>query len=177
MAEFRLETERLVLREWREEDRDSFWEMAQDPEVMRYLPATTRDEMDAAVGRLQAAQAEHGLSLWALETKDPDRFIGFCGFMPPRAPLEEFEIGWRLERDAWGKGFAREAAQACLEWMWRECQEKTVVAITVPANKRSWGLMRRIGMHYVEGGDFDHPDLPEGSPLRRHVLYRIDRPG
>jgi RimJ/RimL family protein N-acetyltransferase len=176
MAEFRLETERLLLRGWREADREPFWAMAQDPEVMRYLLPASREECDGAIDRMTAMQAEHGHCFWAMERRADGRFLGFCGIVPPREPTFEHEIGWRLERAAWGEGYAREAAQACLDWAWREPAAPTVVAITVPANERSWGLMLRLGMARDLDGDFDHPAVPEGNPLRRHVLYRIARP-
>ena len=171
-----IETERLLLRPWRDADRDPFSAMARDAEVMEYLPANNRNESDDAIDRMIAAQAEHGYCFWAMDLKSERRFIGFCGLLPPRAPFAEVEIGWRLERAAWGKGFAREAAAACLEWAWRELGANSVIAVTVPDNRRSWGLMIRLGMARNPGDDFDHPDLPEGDPLRRHVLYRIERP-
>jgi RimJ/RimL family protein N-acetyltransferase len=176
MAEFRLETERLVLRQWREADREPHWAMACDAEVMRYLPPQTQAESSAGVDRMMAMQAEHGHCLWALERKDEGRFIGFCGLAPPRDPLTEVEIGWRLERAAWGQGFAREAAEASLVWGWRNLATATIVAITTVANTRSWGLMERLGMTRYPDEDFDHPALAEDDPLRPHVLYRIHRP-
>jgi RimJ/RimL family protein N-acetyltransferase len=171
-----IETPRLVLRPWRDADREPFWAMACDAEVMRYLPPQTRAESSAGVDRMMAMQAEHGHCLWALERKDDHRFIGFCGLAPPRDPLTETEIGWRLERTAWGQGFAREAAEASLAWGWSVLRAPTIVAITVIANVRSWGLMERLGMARDPKEDFDHPMLAEGDPLRRHILYRSRRP-
>lgn len=127
--------------------------------------------------RMQAAQAAHGHCFWALERRADGAFIGFCGLLPGKPPLTgEIEIGWRLARDVWGQGLALEAARASLDWAWRHLDVTSVVAITVPANRRSWGLMERLGMMRVADGDFDHPDLPLGSPLSRHILYRIARP-
>lgn len=143
---------------------------------MRYLPVSSREECDSAIDRMMVVQTEHGYCFWALEHKADRRFLGFCGLLPPRPPLVEIEIGWRLASDVWGQGYAREAAEASLSWAWRSLEVPSIAAITVPANERSWGLMQRLGMAYVEGGDFDHPDLPESDPLRRHVLYRISRP-
>jgi RimJ/RimL family protein N-acetyltransferase len=176
MSDFRIETERLILREWCAQDRAPFREMARDPEVMRFLPALTLAGADAMADRMAAFQAGHGSCFWALETREDGRFIGFCGIMPPRPPLVELEIGWRLERAAWGKGLAFEAARASLDWVWKTRADETVVAITVPANERSWCLMERLGMSREPSGDFDHPALPAGDPLRRHILYRIARP-
>jgi RimJ/RimL family protein N-acetyltransferase len=174
-----IETERLLLRPWRNADREPFWAMSCDPEVMRYLPLRTRAESDEDVDRQMAIQAEHGHCLWALERKADRLFLGFCGLQPgPEAtPIEGcIEIGWRLRADSWGKGYAREAAQASLRWAWENLDVPEAVAITVPANTRSWGLMVRLGMTRDPAEDFDHPDLAEGDPLRRHVLYRIARP-
>ena len=171
-----IETERLLLRPWRDADRDPFWAMAQDAEVMRYLPATDRADSDDTIDSMIAAQAEHGYCFWAMMLKGENRFIGFCGLLPPHDPFAEVEIGWRLESAAWGKGYAKEAAQACLEWAWRELGVASVIAVTVPENERSRGLMLRLGMTRKPEEDFDHPRLQEGDPLRRHVLYRIARP-
>ena len=171
-----IETERLLLRPWRDADRDPFWAMAQDVEVMKYLPADDRIDSDDAIDRMIAAQARQGYCFWAMQHKADQRFIGFCGLLPPRAPFTEVEIGWRLERAAWGQGYAQEAAQACLDWAWRELGVASVIAVTVPENERSRSLMLRLGMVRNPGEDFDHPHLPEGDPLRRHVLYRINRP-
>ncbi len=171
-----IETARLRLRPWREADREPSWAMAQDPDVMRYLLPLTREESDAAIDRMMAMQAEHGHCFWAVERKDNGRLIGFCGIIAPREPIFEYEIGWRFERDAWGQAYAREAAQASLDWAWANLATQTVVAITNPANERSWGLMLRLGMTSNPAEDFDHPDLTEGDPLRRCLLYRIARP-
>jgi RimJ/RimL family protein N-acetyltransferase len=176
VSEFRLHTERLVLRGWREADRDPFFALNSDPAVMEFLPATDRAASDAAIERMNAAQAEHGHCFWAIERKRDGTFLGFCGPMPARQPLNEVELGWRLGRDAWGAGYATEAALASLEWCWANLSTATVMAITVPANRRSRAVMERIGMIYQEDGDFDHPALPKGDPLRRHVLYRAFRP-
>ena len=172
-----METERLILREWRDEDRDPFFALNSDPAVMEFLPAGTRADSDAAVERMIATQAEHGHCFWAVERKADGAFLGFCGPMPAREPLNEVELGWRLAREAWGHGYATEGARASLAWCWANLDTPTVMAITVPANLRSRRVMEKIGLRYVEGGDFDHPALPEGDPLRRHVLYRMRRPG
>jgi len=171
-----IETQRLILRGWRDEDRAPFWALAQDPEVMRYLGTLTRQEADASIDRMMAMQDEHGHCFWALEARDDGRFLGFCGIVPPREPTFEYEVGWRIARERWGVGLAREAAQATLAWAWANLATDTVVAITVRGNERSWRLMERLGMQRDLGADFDHPRLPEGDPLRPHILYRISRP-
>ena len=176
MSEFHIETERLVLRAWREADRDPFFALNSDPVVMEFLPATDRAASDDLVDRLIDAQDRDGCCFWSVERKAGSAFLGFCGLMAPRAPLIEFETGWRLSREAWGHGFATEAARANLAWGWANLDAPSIVAITVPPNHRSRAVMERIGMVYADGEDFDHPALPEGDPLRRHVLYRIARP-
>jgi RimJ/RimL family protein N-acetyltransferase len=176
VSEFSLETGRLLLRAWRDADRDPFFAMNSDPAVMQFLPATDRAASDTAVDRLVAAQDRDGCCFWAVERHDDRAFLGFCGLMAPRLPLIEYEIGWRLRREAWGRGFASEAARASLAWGWANLPAPSIVAITVPANRRSRAGMERIGMAHAADADFDHPELPEGDPLRRHVLYRITRP-
>ncbi len=172
-----IETERLLVRQWRETDREPFWQMSCDTEVMEHLlPLENRDDSDDAIERQMADQEDYGHCFWAIERKHDQAFLGFCGIEHAREPLTEPEIGWRLRRDAWGQGYAREAAQGSLDWAWSHLDTPTVVAITVPANTRSWGLMLRLGMTRDPAEDFDHPALPPGHPLRRHMLYRIFRP-
>ena len=172
-----IETPRLWLRAWREDDVAPFHAMSRDAEVMRYLgPLGDERAARGAYERMVERQTNDGFCFWAVERKTDGAFIGFCGLLRARPPIEgEIEIGWRLARDAWGMGYAREAADACLAWAWANLDVSSIAAITVPANARSWGLMARLGMTRVAGGDFDHPDLAEGDPLRRHILYRIAR--
>lgn len=175
-----IETERLLIRPWREEDRDPFFAINSDPEVMRYIrPSTSRAESDDGVDRQIAAQAEHGFCFWALERKADGAFLGVCGLRPgvPETPIaDDLEIGWRLGRAFWGEGYAREAAAACLAWAFAEADAARVAAITVPANIRSWRLMERLGMVRRPDLDFLHPALAEGDPLRPHVTYLAERP-
>lgn len=174
-----IETERLLVRPWRDADRAAYHAICRDPEAMRYLgPLQSRAETDAAIDRMIASQAANGFCFWAVERREDGALLGFCGLLPAKPPIVgEIEIGWRLGSDYWGQGFAREAATACLDWAWAHLDVPSVAAITVLANRRSWGLMERLGMTRIEGGDFDHPDAPEDSPLKRHILYRIARPG
>lgn len=176
MDDVRIETARLVLRDWREDDREPFRTISHDPEVMRYFPASASVGSDQLIDRQIERQSRHGYCMWAMEAKADHRLIGICGMLPPHDPFVEIEIGWRLERAAWGQGLAREAAEACFDWAWRELDADSVIAVTVPANRRSWGLMERLGMTRNPDEDFDHPDLPRGDPLRRHVLYRMTSP-
>lgn len=173
-----IETPRLLLRPWCAADLEPFHAMGQDPEVMRHLgPPQGRNEARAAIERMAVLQQEQGFCFWAAELRSDGRFVGFCGLKPGKPPIEgELEIGWRLARDCWSRGLAREAAEACLEWAWDNLDVPHVAAITVLANGRSWGLMERLGMVRCPDKDFDDPDLAPGDPLRPHILYRIARP-
>ncbi len=175
-----IETDRLVLRRWRDEDSAPFHAMGQDAEVMRYLgPPMSLEEAKATIARLNAAIDHDGYAFWAIERKSDSAFLGFCGIKkngPAGTPIaDDPEIGWRLARGGWGQGYAKEAAEASLAWGWANIDAPRVAAITVPANERSWGLMIRLGMTRVADGDFDHPAVSEGDPLRRHITYEIAR--
>jgi RimJ/RimL family protein N-acetyltransferase len=174
-------TARLILRDWRNDDRVPFNAMCRDPQVMEHLgPLQSQAETDAGVARLSDVQASHGHTFWAIERRDDAQFLGFCGLKiaPENIPGIEgaIEIGWRLRRDAWGLGYAREAAQASLEWGWAKLAVDRIIAITTPGNSRSWGLMQRLGMTQRDDLNFDHPTLPMGDPLRPHITYEIHRP-
>lgn len=175
-----IETDRLVLRGWRAGDAAPFHAMGQDAEVMLFLgPPPSEAHSAEVIDRQNAMLAEHGYCFWALERKTDGAFIGFCGIKPgiANAPIEgQAEIGWRLARDCWGQGYAREAAEATLAWTWINTAEPLVAAVTVADNRRSRGLMERLGMTRFPDEDFDHPDLAEGDPLRCHVVYRLHRP-
>jgi RimJ/RimL family protein N-acetyltransferase len=180
MTDFRIETARLVLRPWRDADLDPLHALCSDPLVMRYLgPLQSRDVVAKVLAEQQSYQAEHGYSFWPIQRREDALFLGFCGLKPGEegTPIEgEVEIGWRLRSDCWGAGYAREAAEAGIAWAWANLAAPQIVAITNIENERSWGLMERLGMTRDPDEDFDHPLLPIGDPLRRHVLYRIRRP-
>jgi RimJ/RimL family protein N-acetyltransferase len=164
-----IRTERLLLRTWRDSDRAPFAAMNADPVVMEHFPAPlTREESDALVDRIQAHFVTHGYGLWALE-HDGD-FLGFTGLAwaegLPMSPC--LEVGWRLARSAWGFGYATEAARAALEVGLENAD--SVVSFTALTNERSWHVMERLGMRREY--EFDHPRVPDGSPLKRHYLYR-----
>jgi RimJ/RimL family protein N-acetyltransferase len=169
-----IRTDRLLLRRWRQEDREPFALLNADPAVMEHFPALlTREESDDLVDRIEAGFEEHGFGLWAVEAEG--RFVGLAGLSVPgfEAPfLPAVEVGWRLARDAWGRGWATEAAGAALQAAFGPLHLPEVVAFTATTNRRSEQVMRRVGMRRV--GGFDHPRLPEGHRLRRHVLYRAD---
>lgn len=175
-----IETERLLLRDWRETDLAPFAALNADPAVMEFFPKLLdRAESDAVAGRLAAHIAERGFGFWALERKDTGAFVGFTGLCVPRfeAPfMPAVEIGWRLARDQWGQGFATEAARAALDYGFGPLGLAEIVAFVVPENRRSRRVMERLGMAHDPAGDFDHPLVPEGNPRRRHALYRLRRP-
>ena len=168
---------RVRLRSWRDADAAALAALNADPEVMRHFAAPlSRAESDAMFGRVRAHQARHGFCFWAAELRDGARLLGFCG--PQHVPFEArftpaVEMGWRLFPAFWGQGLAREAAELALGAAFGPLGLAEVVAFTQPANERSWGLMRRLGMR--PDGAFEHPRLPEGHRLRPHLLYRLMR--
>jgi len=151
--------------------------MNADPEVMRHFPAPlSRAESDAMVDRMEAQFGERGFGLWALEVAATGDFIGFTGLSTPRFPapfMPAVEIGWRLARFGWGNGYATEAARRALRFGFDQMDLSEVVSFTAVGNVRSRAVMERLGMTRDPADDFDHPRVPEGSPLRRHVLYRL----
>lgn len=179
MERIELETQRLLLRAWRDADLDPLAEICADPLVMRYFPGLlTRDECAAAIARCRLHFIRHGFGFWALERKSDGRFIGLTGLSWSRLPLPfcpAVEIGWRLARDQWGQGLAREAAEASLACAFEQLELPDVVAYTAAGNELSLRLMRTLGMQAEPHEDFDHPNLPGGHPLRVHRLYRIRR--
>ncbi|MEV4546629.1 GNAT family N-acetyltransferase [Nonomuraea wenchangensis] len=172
-----METERLIMRRWREEDREPFAAMNADPEVMEHFPAPlTREQSDAMVDRIERHFDERGYGLWALEVIGTGEFIGFTGlawqtFDAPFLPAAE--IGWRLARPAWGHGYATEAARRVVAYAFDEAGLRDIISMTATTNLRSQAVMRRLGMTRDPAEDFDFPSVPEGNPLRRSVLYRL----
>ena len=175
-----LRTERLLLRPWRASDRPAFAQINADSRVVECLPGVmTRDESDAMVDRIEAHIERHGFGLWAVEVPGQVEFIGFIGLAIPtfEAPFTPcVEIGWRLDADHWGRGYASEGARAALAFGFASLGLDEIVSFTVPHNLRSRRVMEKIGMTRDQAGDFDHPRLPEGHTLRQHVLYRLKRP-
>ncbi len=170
-------TERLVLRGWRDGDRAAWAAMNADPEVMRYFHDTlTREQSDAMLDRMDAALAEQGWGLWALERQDTGEMVGFTGLAVPTHDLPFnpcVEVGWRLARSAWGRGFATEAAREALRVGFDEVGLAEVVSMTSVPNTPSRAVMERLGMTRDPADDFEHPAVPPGHPLRPHVLYRL----
>lgn len=163
-----ISTPRLKLRTWRDSDRMPFQMMCADPKVMEHLGGPqSASEANAAIERGIACQAKHGHCFWAVERKSDFAFIGFCGLKVsdiPGSPVEgEIEIGWRLRRDAWGQGFAKEAAYASFDWGFSNLSCERIVALTTSANTRSWGLMDRLRMRRRPELDFVEPSNPPTS--------------
>jgi len=172
-------TERLILRRWREADRAPFRAMNADPRVMEHFPGVlTASESDAAYERIQCHFERHGFGLWAAELREGNIFLGFVGLsVPPYQAhfMPAVEIGWRLRSDFWNRGLATEGAHEAVRYAFEDLGLSALVSLTVPANRRSRRVMEKLGMTHDERDDFDHPLLPAGHPLRRHVLYRLHR--
>jgi RimJ/RimL family protein N-acetyltransferase len=172
-----LRTDRLVLRGWRPEDRDPYAAITADPEVMEHFPRVLDRATSDAEADLFASDLERdGWGLWAVALSSNDRFIGFTGLDVVDFPARftpATEIGWRFSREAWGHGYATEAARAVLELAFAKLGLDHVVSFTATTNVRSQRVMERLAMHHDPNDDFDHPRLPEGHRLRRHVLYRL----
>ena len=174
-------TERLLLRRWRDDDRAPFAAMNADPAVMEYFPSTSdRRESDALVDHIEAHFDTHGFGLWVVEIPDVSSFVGFVGLSVPTFDahfMPATEIGWRFARHAWGHGYATESARVVLAHAFEELELPEVVSFTAVGNTPSRRVMERIGMTHDPADDFDHPRVPVASPWRRHVLYRLARPG
>ena len=173
-----LGTARLLLRNWRESDLEPFAEMNADPEVMRYFRAPlTRQRSDALAEKSRADIDAVGWGLWVVEIADDGAFAGFVGLADRRGTahiVPAVEVGWRLARKHWGRGYATEAARAAVAYGFDEVGLDEIVSFTSAVNLPSRRVMERIGMTYDPADDFENPDLPEGSPLRPHVLYRLE---
>ncbi len=173
-----LETARLLLRQWRESDREPFAAMNADPAVMEFFASLqSRASSDASIDTWQAQLISQGWSNWAAELVESGQFIGFVGLSVPRRVLPFspcVEIGWRLARAFWGKGLATEAARGVLRVAFGRLCLPDVVSFTAVGNQRSRAVMERIGMRNANQ-DFEHPGVPEGHPLRLHALYRVSR--
>lgn len=171
------ESKRLHLRQWRPTDREPFAALNADPRVMEFFPSPlTRTQSDALADRCELLIQERGWGFWVAETKADRQFIGFVGLHVP-APEFPFspcvEIGWRLAFPFWGQGFALEGARAVLDVGFNHIKLPEIVSFTATLNHRSRALMERLGM--VASGTFEHPQVPEGSVLRPHCLYRLPR--
>ena len=172
-----LRSKRLVLRRFDDADLPRFAALNADPVVMEHFPRT-RDAAETLrfMERANEEIDRRGYGLWAVERSDTDAFVGFTGLHHHDGDTHPFpcvEVGWRLHRDAWGHGFATEAAEAAIAHG-LDIGVRDIVSFTVPANTKSRAVMARLGLTHDPSDDFDHPNLPSDSPLRRHVLYRLD---
>jgi RimJ/RimL family protein N-acetyltransferase len=174
-----LRTERLILRRWRHSDREPFARLNADSRAMEFMPRVlSPDESDSLVDRIERHFRQHGFGLCAAELCEDQAFIGFIGLAVPTfsavfTPC--VEIGWRLSPGSWGEGLATEGAREVARYAFEVLGLQSLVAFTVPANVRSRRVMEQLGMVHEPAEDFDHPNLPEGHPLCRHVLYRLRR--
>ena len=177
MHDIILETERLILRLWREADAHDYYEINQDPRVLEFLggPLTMKQVTDffsVANDRYE----KQGFTLWAVELKESSVLIGFIGLDLVRLDIHftpAVEIAWRLGSQYWGNGYATEGARAALAYGFKSCGLKEIVSFTVPANHRSLRVMEKIGLHRDVSGDFAHPLLPATDSLSQHLLYRL----
>ena len=176
-----MRTERLILRRWREEDREPFAALNADPLVMEFFPEPLdRALSDELIDRIEADFVRLGFGLWAVEVAGVAPFIGFVGLSEPTFTSHftpAVEVGWRLDRAFWGHGYATEAADASVAFGFGVLELEEIVSFTVPENRRSRRVMERLGMTNDAADDFDHPRVPVGHRCRRHVLYRLTRAG
>jgi len=174
-----IETERLILRTWKKEDTDPYFQINQDPKVIEYFPGLQdRETTKNFITKVNNHFDKHGYSLYATVRKDTNEFIGFIGLLIADFEAhftQATEIGWRLSSKRWGKGFATEGAKAVLDYAFKELEIPEIVSFTAEGNAKSIKVMQKIGLQHNAGNDFDHPKLDDASPLKRHVLYRLTR--
>lgn len=172
-------TERLLLRRWRDTDRLPFRKLNSDPRVMEFMPRQLAPEAsDELILRIEEHFERHGFGPFAAELREDGAFLGYVSLWVPNFEahfMPAVEIGWRLSADYWGRGLATEGARAVVHHAFAELGLESLVSFTVPENLRSRRVMEKLGMFHDPRDDFDHPLLPEGHPLRRHVLYRFAR--
>lgn len=169
------ESERLGFRRWQPSDRDAFSVMNADFSVMKYFPQVlTKEASDLLIDRFEVHFVEKGYGMWAVEIKENREFIGFIGLLEINMDVDfkkAIEIGWRLDKRFWKKGYASEGATACLEYAFNILKMNEIYSFTAVLNQPSEKVMQRIGMEKIK--EFDHPSVEIESPLRRHVLYKI----
>ena len=177
-----IETERLILRPWREEDKPAFAEIVNTPAMMEYFGGiTTRERLDDLIDMQMTKQAQDGHCFWAVTNRHDGALIGICGLRIADHYIDlpisgDLEIGWRIAQPFWGRGVAREAAEASIAWGWRNTAAPRIAAWTMIENTRSWGLMERLGMRRRVDLDFVHPRFEAGNPFGAMIVYAIDRP-
>jgi RimJ/RimL family protein N-acetyltransferase len=173
------QTERLLLRRWKDSDRLHFARLNTDPQVTEFLGGPlSRQQSDAMIKRAEEHFRVHDFGPYAAEILATGEFAGFIALMVPSFQAHFtpcVEIGWRLAASMWGQGYATEGAKALLRHAFSDLGLRHLVSFTVPANVRSRRIMEKLGMTRDPAEDFDHPNLSEDDPLRRHVLYRLSR--
>lgn len=173
-----LRTKRLKLRQWKDDDFSVFARMNSNPAVMEYYPSVMSEtESNEMANKIRTLIENRGWGFWAVEESSTHSFIGFVGLHEPTYDLAVtpcVEIGWRLGKDYWGKGYATEAANECLKYAFEELKLNEVYSFASTQNKKSWSVMERICMVNT-GQNFEHPIIPEGHQLREHVLYKITK--
>ena len=172
-----IETERLILRTWKKEDAEAYFQINQDPKVIEFLRGPlTMEQVNDFIPAVNSHGDKRGYTLWAACLKETGELMGFIGlnytdweshFTPA------VEVGWRLGSQFWGKGYATEGAKASLDYGFKKCGLKEIVSFTVPANVRSLRVMEKIGLKRDVNGDFAHPKSPADHPLSQHILYRL----
>jgi RimJ/RimL family protein N-acetyltransferase len=176
---FEICTDRLRIRSWRDDDFDAYAAMNADPRVMEFFPSVvSREESRARFARGNARLAARGYGMWPVEVIGGAPFIGIVGLADPDFSAHftpAVEIGWRLAAAYWGSGYATEAARAVLAFGFERLVLPEIVSFTTTANVRSRRVMEKLGMRHAPDEDFLHPLIPEGHPLRPHVLYRLRR--
>lgn len=176
---FQLITERLILREWKDEDFEALHELCSDPEVMKYFPKIhTEEDTWAMIGRLRERMSQDGFCFFACELKETKETIGILGASKIRfeGPIKNaVEIGWRMRRNFWNKGYSTEGAKEVARFLFDDIGLETIYAFAVPENKPSLKVMTKIGMEYEENMDFIHPDVPENAQYRKHVVYSLTK--
>jgi RimJ/RimL family protein N-acetyltransferase len=174
-----LRSERLLLRQWRDDDLEPFAALNADPRVMEFFVSMlSRAQSDALVERIRRHFVERGFGLWAVEVPGLAPFAGFVGLKYPHLPapfVPAVEIGWRVAYEHWGRGYATEAARAVLAVGFTRLGLDEIVSITTTTNLRSRQVMEKLGLRHAPADDFDHPNIAEGHPFRPHVLYRLSR--
>lgn len=173
-----LSTNRLLLRQWREQDLLFFAALNVDPEIMKFFPAPlNREESNALAEKCKSIISAKGWGPWAVEIKSSGEFIGFVGLNVPSPNLPFspcVEIAWRLHKNFWGKGYAAEAASKCLSYAFDIFKLNEIVSFTTVSNSRSRSVMERLGFSNTHQ-NFEHPDLPKDHALSEHVLYKISK--
>jgi RimJ/RimL family protein N-acetyltransferase len=174
-----IETQRLILRTWKHSDLDLMLEINQDPKVMEYFPSLQDlSGTKKLIDKINTHFSECGYSLYAVQTKDTDTFIGFIGLLTANFKASftpATEIGWRLSSKHWNKGYATEGAKSVLDYAFNSLNIPEIISFTSIENTKSTRVMEKIGLKHNPSDDFDNPNLPSDSPLLRHVLYRLKK--